>query len=462
MGTSYTTQVRLLLCSNCGAPIDVSPNGGVVGCRFCGANNQLVARAELPAFAGITRTALSEPERLARLRMQDNRPLLPPQSIAHLFGPGGEIPSWKEQEVFAAWQSARKRSVTGALDAAEELFFLTEVLGNKFVAAADWTRHRAMLESALEALTLPRHRSSIAASLVLGACRDDDLQGAATWLQIVDPASEDLYADSMYRMAKARLATKQGDYQTVLTALGQTANEWPIHDAVDCLAAVYRANAYEGLGRVDLAVRELVLESQKSGQHRASVATIVRIHGVCRSSFPQADAQAGVHRAAGAAAQSSAGIEKVFIPLGAVFFVVGVLWVLSAFGGAIFTLVMSGNPSAILGAIGGSIGGVVFVVLGGGFFLMGRNMAANAKKAAFIAQHGKRAQGLVLGVEGTGVSINDVPQVRVKLRVELAGSAPYEVQLTMLLSGGAGALAPGAMLPLRVHPESPTEVVVDA
>ncbi len=460
--SAYTTQVRLLLCSNCGAPIDVAVGGGVVACRFCGANNQLAARTELPAFAGFTRTAMSEPERLARLRMQDDRPLLPPQSVAHLFGPGGEIPPWKEQEVFAAWQSARKRSAAGALDGAEELFFLTEALGNKFVAASDWTRHRAMLESALEALSLPRHRSSMAASLALSACRQDDLQGAATWLQLVDPASEDLYADSMYRMAKARVATKQGDFSTVLAALGQTAQEVPIHDAIDCLATVYRANAYEGVGRVDLAVSELVRESQKSGQHRASIATIVRLHGVCRQSFPQADAQAGVHRAAGAAAQASAGIEKVFVPMGAVFFVIGILWILASVGSAIVALVMSGNPTALFGALGSSIGGVVFAGLGAVFFMLGRNMAASAKKAGFIAQHGKRAQGMVLAVERTGVSINDVPQVRVRLRVEGAGAPPYEVQLTMLLSGGAGALAPGATLPLRVHPQSPSEVVIDA
>ncbi|MCC6649359.1 MAG: hypothetical protein IT374_27780 [Polyangiaceae bacterium] len=459
MAGSYTTQVRVLLCAQCGAPIEVSPNGGLSACRYCGAQLELAARSALPAFAPPVRAALSEPERLARLRMQDNRPLLPPQSIAHLFGPGGQFPEWKEQEVFAAWQSARKRTATGALDAAEELFFLTEVLGNKAVAASDLTRHRAMLESALEAFTLPRHRSSVAASLVLAACREGDLQGASTWLQLVDPASDDLYADSMYRVARSRVATKQRDFQGVLAVLGQSSGDWPTHDALDCIATVYRANAYEGLGRLDLAVRELTLESQKSGQHRASIATIVRLHGVCQQSFAQADVHAGAQAAVGAAAQASAGVEKVFMPLGAVFAVIGVIWVVTSLGGAVFSLVMTGSPTAVLGGIGSSIGGVVFVAMGVGFFFLGRKMAASAQKAGFIAQHGKRANGTILGVEGTGMKINGVPQVRVRMRVEGAGAAPYEVQLTMLMSGGG--LAPGLTLPVRVHPTSPTDVVLD-
>lgn len=458
--SAYTTQVRLLLCGNCGAPHDAPPNGGVIACKFCGAQSQLAPRAQLPAFAPMTRTQLSEPERLLRLRMQDNRPLLPPQGIAHLFGPGGEIPPWKEQEVFAAWQSCRKRAATGALDAAEELFFLTEALGNKFVQASDWTRHRAMLESALEALSLPRHRSSVAATLCLGACRQDDLQGAETWLQIVDSASDDLYADSMYRMARARVATKKGDFPTVLQMLGQTSGEIPIHDAIDALAAVYRANAWERTGRIDLAVQSLATEMAKSPQHRASIGAIVRIHGVCQTSFAQAETQAGARSADAAAALTSAGIEKVFVPLGAVFVVIGILWFLGAAASGVITAATTGNVGAAFGGIGAGFGGIIFGVVGGIFFLIGRTMAQAAKKAAYLAQHGVRAQATVISVQGTGTKINGVAQLELRLRVELTGRPPYETSLRALL--GSRGVAPGSVVAVRVDPNDPNTVALEA
>lgn len=467
--SNYTTQLRLLLCSNCGAPIDVSPNGGMVQCRFCSAQNQLMARAQLPAFAPIAAATVPEEERVRRLRMQDNRPLLPPPGIAHLFGPGGEIPPWREQEVFTAWQVARKRTAEQAMDAAEDLFFLTEVLGNKFVAAKDWTKHRAMLESALEAFFLPRHRSIAASNLCMGACRQGDVQGAQTWLTLTDPHSDDLYADSMYRMARARLSAMKNDFQDVLTALGQSADMIPIHDALDCSAAAHRANAWERLGRVDAAVRELTTMMNKSPQHRASIERIVEIHGVCTLSFPQAAGASRQQSAQAAAAMASGGIDKIFVPLGKVMIAIGALLLVGALGGVVLGIVGAvadlGWASGIGGTfgLGGGITGVTLLFTGGIFFVIGRSVGEQAAKAKRLALHGKRARGTVLSIQPTGMSINGVPQMAIRLRVEMDNAAPYEAELKMLVPPHQVAqLAGGAVISLRVDPDNPREIAAEA
>ena len=65
-------------------------------CRYCGAQNQLVARNEQPILAHQPQP-LSEAERLIRLRQQDGRPLLPPPSLQSLV-PDGQLPPWKVNE----------------------------------------------------------------------------------------------------------------------------------------------------------------------------------------------------------------------------------------------------------------------------------------------------------------------------------------------------------------------------
>jgi hypothetical protein len=462
--TAYTSQLRVLLCANCGAPIDVSVQGGGVQCRFCSAHNEVVARNQLPAFAPIQRTNIPEDERLRRLRAQDNVPLLPPPSIAHLFGPGGEIPAWRQEEVFVAWQSARKRAATQALDAAEELLFLTQVLGNQFVHAKDWNKHRAMLESSLEAFFLPRHRSIIACDLCLGACREGDIAGAETWITLADPTSDDLFADSMYRSARARIAALKGDFQGVINALGQTDADFPIHDALDCSAAARRADAWEHLGRIDLAMNELRTQMAKSPQHRASMEAIVAMYSLCPQSFPQVAGAIQQQSAHAAAAMASGGIDKVFVPLGKVMLGIGVLLLAGAvLGGILGAVGVSGLEWVGMLGMGGGISGVTLLIMGFVFWKIGSAVGAQAEKAKRLAIHGKRARGTVLALQPTGMSINGVPQMVIRLRVELDGGPPYEAQLKMLVPPHQIAqLSQGVSIALRVDPANPQEIAAEA
>ena len=81
--TTFSFQMRVLLCERCGAPIDVALAGGVTPCKYCGAQLMIAGRDERAIFQpGASPAPLPEPERLNRLRQQDNQPLLPPASAS--------------------------------------------------------------------------------------------------------------------------------------------------------------------------------------------------------------------------------------------------------------------------------------------------------------------------------------------------------------------------------------------
>jgi len=277
------------MCAQCGAPFDVPIHGGLVQCRYCSAQSQIAARPGIAALAAPGAPARSEAERLSLLREQQSRRMLPPPSLAHLFGPDCEPLPGRGGDLRAAWQSARERTRAGAADAADELEFLDLILGNELVGANELEKHRAMLESALEVFFLPRHRSVVAAELCVAACRHGDVEGGKAWLALADPAIDDLYADSWIRSARAALAQIQRDWQGVIDALGRSGAETPAHDAHVCSIAVIRANAYEELGQVDRAVAELVSQMQLSDDDRRSVtARAADYGGACATSLPRA------------------------------------------------------------------------------------------------------------------------------------------------------------------------------
>ena len=148
MDSTFSHERRVLLCEQCGAPLEAVAAGGNVQCRYCGTYSALAARDERPLLPHNAQSALAEPERLARLRAQDDRPLLPPPSLLP-FIPHGVLEPWKVNEAVAVWQSTRQqlRSQPG-FEAAERLLFLTIALAQYFFEQADRVRQRALFESA--------------------------------------------------------------------------------------------------------------------------------------------------------------------------------------------------------------------------------------------------------------------------------------------------------------------------
>ena len=68
----------------------------------------------------------------------------------------------------------------------------------------------------------------------------------------------------------------------------------------------------------------------------------------------------------------------------------------------------------------------------------------------------------VLGVTDGRLTMGDRPLVRLALRVEVPGVAPYDTEASALVPpGGRAFLVPGARLGVRVDPQSPGTVAVD-
>jgi hypothetical protein len=453
--TMFSPAVHVVLCQNCGAPIDAAIQGGMLPCRYCGAQNLVCARNE--ALVTEPRGApIPEYERLARLRAQDGRPLLPPQSLLALM-PDGDIPAWKIQEALAVWQSTRRElQATNNFEAAERLLFLSMALSNKFSEQNDLARQRAMFESALDVFTLPRHRQIMRCCLARSAAKLGDLQGAEAWLRPCDPASDDLESDSEFRFARALIDTFTGNYQRVLQALGQTPDAFPIQDAMDDVCAVFRANAWEKLGQVPTAVNLLRDRMSKGPHERVVLAKIMQVYGrwgVCAMSFPQADSAHSTVAAGQAALMSGGMLSMILLPM-------GILFVLMALG-CLAAIVVAIVYESYDWIIGPAICAVVMGPMGLGFVFGGLKARASGKQAERLRLHGVRATGRVQSLSPTGMSINDVPQVMVQLVVELPGQMPYQATSKLLLSNPA-MLMPGAQVALRVDPQNPNNVLLEA
>ena len=306
VASAYTMEVRYFVCPSCGAPVDVSPGGGTAKCRFCSVQSHVAPRgASLP----LPPPRMSEPERLKVLLAQaSDKMLSPPTRIERLFSRGSATGLWNRDEVLAAWQSARKRTTEKHHDAAEELLFLTLILGNEFVEKHDWIGHRALLESAFESFFLPQHRSVAASDMATGACRQNDLAGAKMWLAQCDPISEVLYADSHFRSARAAVAHLEGNCRDVLVTLGMKTGEVPIHASLRDVCTVSRAHALEQMGALPDAIHELELRMGEGPQERRAVEQIAGLRSRCTRSVPIASA-AVRQRASIVAANTAGGVE---------------------------------------------------------------------------------------------------------------------------------------------------------
>lgn len=459
MDTSFSYQLRVVACDRCGAPLEASVAGGNFTCRFCHAHNQLAVRDE--GMMAPPRAPIPEHERIARLRMQDGKPLLPPPSLVHLV-PDGTIQEWKIDEAIAVWNGARQelRVARSNYDAAERLVFLTMVLAQHFQGKGDKLRQRALLEGALDVVSLPRHRQIMRGYLCRAAVRAGDIQAAEAWLAPCDVTSDDLQTDSAYRFSRAFLDTARGDFQRVLQILGQNPEEVPIEDACDEVCAVFRANAWEKLGRPDVAAGLLRRSlSSGGGKGRMVVDRVIQLYGewrLCAQSYPQANAGHAQVAAGMAAKRASGGIHVVFVPLGILMFLGGLVMIAAILLAAIDVLDISVHAWLGLGITGGT-----FLLMGVIFGGIGFAMKKSAERAAWLRLNGVSATGVVQSISPTGLSINNVPQMQFTFLVELPGRAPYPASAKMLLNGRVAGLSAGGRLPLRVDPRNPQEIMIE-
>ena len=478
---TFDHTVRVLLCSSCGAPLELDLASATAACGYCGASNVLVARDDAPMAERPASAPIDEAERRVRLRRQTGRALTTPPGLEALV-PKGRLDPWKVQEVFAVWQSTRQETrTTGGFDAAERLLYLTMVLANHH-ATDDRLRQRAMFESALVVLTLPRHRQAVRGFLSRAAAREGDLEAAAAWLAPCDTTSDDLETDTAWRISRAYLDTARKDWPSVVELLGTAADAVPIADASVPMAHLIRANAVEREGNVSAA--EALLRSAMAGgaKNRAALATLRGLHrewDLCPRSYPRAEAGYTATAAKSAGGMGS-GVGSVFYWVGLLLNAVTLLAILAMFATGAVALGLGALPAIVqvparyrseLAAVASACGVAAFTFavalpttlpMGLVFWGIGRGLRNAGIRAQRLRLHGRPGTAQVLSLKATGMSINDVPQMEVKLRVELPDAAPYEAVTKLLLPPHEAARLAGATVSVRVDPKDPTAVLIEA
>jgi len=104
------------------------------------------------------------------------------------------------------------------------------------------------------------------------------------------------------------------------------------------------------------------------------------------------------------------------------------------------------------------------VVFGGVAFVMwkvfGGLMKQSQERQALLAT-GMPAMGRVIQLVDTGMLVNNNPQVRIVVEVQMPGRPPYPADTTMIVSMLAiPRVQPGCMVQLRVDPMNPARIAI--
>jgi hypothetical protein len=297
MDGAYSTDVRILTCPQCGAPVHAASAGGRVACTYCRAPLEVAARndATVGRLAGPAPTEAERWQGLWAQAQSFRQQPLPPE-MSELLRAGPLTPE-RIPAALALWRSYCQRGSAGDAASAQYAVLLTGAVAGYFFKTQDRVRQRALLESTLDALPNPSHKQVLRCQLAGAAANAGDLPAAQTWFGACDPHSADLLADTAYRCCYANLATWRGDSPAVLAALGPAPGSVPIATTYSVLSDVLRANAIERLGDVNTAVGQLIASARANAGGAQAMQGIAagRSQPICPQSMPLAIAQVQAH-----------------------------------------------------------------------------------------------------------------------------------------------------------------------
>jgi len=221
--------------------------GGAITCRFCGVVNVLSRHTSIVP----TRSESDETVRIAGLWAQ-----LEPNAPPSPYGPSMWQGLMEEKTTYgsetgvasarAAWREAR--NLFAANDVTESrVAAVAMLLAAHYGARGDRLEMRALLETALDMVKDPKLRHLICALLARTAAKDGRADDAVEWLRQCDPRPSDIYLDSQYRMALARIKIARGDPRGALDVIGANAGDVPIEPG-NTYVLQLRIHAYEVLG----------------------------------------------------------------------------------------------------------------------------------------------------------------------------------------------------------------------
>jgi hypothetical protein len=292
MTSAFATDIRVLTCPQCGAPLKGALSGGQVVCGYCHTPGVIRARDDRP----LTNPGppVSEEGRMqslwAQARVYGDTQL--PQEMAQLLHAGPLTPATFPQGL-ALWQLYIQRAAAGDLQSSQYATLMTGALSSFCVMQNDETRQRAIFETALELLPNPNHKQVMRCNLARAAIKAGDLAAGQAWMASCNPTPVDLEADSAYRATYAAMATARNDFQNVLAALGPNVGAVPLALPLQVLCNVYRANAIEKLGNVAVAAQQLMQTATTLANGAGAIQGIIKsspFH-LCPQSLPASGVQ---------------------------------------------------------------------------------------------------------------------------------------------------------------------------
>lgn len=106
-------------------------------------------------------------------------------------------------------------------------------------------------------------------------------------------------------------------------------------------------------------------------------------------------------------------------------------------------------------AILGATGFFMYKAFGSTF----KSMVGNSN----VLKTGVSAPAVILNVQDTGVTMNDNPQARIRLRVMPLGGEPFEAETTTIVGRfQVGMFVPGASLMVKYDPSDKTKVAIES
>lgn len=456
--STFTHQYRLLICAGCGASLSVALDGGPTTCRYCGATSVFKQRAEVSDIASLRGSpAADEYDRYQKLKAQESRQMLPPPGLEHLIV-GGGLPVQFLQQAQGEWQALVREVQGGApMGVHERLFFLTFVLAQTLARGGpeEEARRRGVLETAIEVLAAPPHRYQLRAALTRDAVRHGDLASAEAWLAGCDPRSYDIFADSDYRTAAAYIATARGDWASVFRLVGQRDGDIPLAHPSRRMLELLRANALERTGQLPAALQQM-----RSIAEREDLEDLLKIQrlntalNLCPESIGALVREKNNQDSPAAAAPAK---PRLVSPIAIPFVLVGLGMIVAGF---------MADPKARTDDDMMSLN-LFFWMMGGFFFLSG--VTSGAMIRAFAGKAGltasadtsgwKRAAGRIVSVQSTGWTINDKPQLAVRLQIFNEALPVYEIDTKICVPPHqVDELKPGITLTVRVDPQNPQNV----
>ena len=271
-GRGFSTDLRVLVCRQCGAPVTATRDGGEVTCEYCGAVSVLARRSdERVRLTDPTLQAEPDPDRREALRMESlvrqmetydeqRNPYAyygTPEELEHL-----DLEYMDPALPAIATEAIRKvvadcEESGGDMKHQRLVFWVALKLKNMWVMRNEPRNARPVIETASEILTDPGYRQLMFCKMADLARKDEDLDAAEVWLERCDPRPPLLDLDSDYRTTAAAIAIRRGRWDRVLELVGREHGDVPFEPSSVALFQLQRVEALENLGEPAAAEEEL-------------------------------------------------------------------------------------------------------------------------------------------------------------------------------------------------------------